>query len=1011
MDTITPAVCVRIAFAMLVMARDEREQGKHAEAAASEDAALVILEQDGSPAEYARDLMGRATEMHKQGKHAETAAFLDVALSILKRFGTPAEYAICLMNLANALSELGKHADALAGYDAALSTLKQLGPPAEYARCLKGRANALREQGKHAEAVAGYDEALPLLRQHALSADYARRLTNRANALREQGKHAEAVAGYDEALPLLKQHGSPAEYARCLTNLAGALRRQGKYAEAVAGYDEALPLLRQSASSADYALCLTNRAGALQEQGKYAEAVAGFDEALPLLKQHGSPAHYILCLTFRAGALQEQGKYAEAVAAYHEVLPLLRQHALSADYARCLTNRAGALERQGKYAEAMAGYDEALPLLKQHGSPAEYALCLMNRASAMGGQGKYAEAVAGYDEALPLLMQHAPPAEYALCLTNRAGALERQGRHTEAVATCYDARRHLRRSRRRAGADDTNLEYHSKWAFMYQRAIKAGLAGGLSDATYDAVRDGKAGVADDLAFQLGRQTGSEPADIRTARDGLTRWMRTRVPKSPKGDPPAPAEKERYFAELGMFFAGCDERTRHYLSAWGQHVHAYDPARAAVPEVEDLPTRADIQDVLPDRWALIDFWRTGDDEFHAFVVFKDDFRVVKLPFSVGKNSKKLERLAESVRRITDEEPQLEALNDLYGYLFRPLLPLLREKGVEGLYLVPHDFLHLFPLHAALGGQKYLCDQFAVAYLPSANLLPRLPSLDTSGRPFVLANPEAGTDMTLPFSHWEALRLRKRLGVPDETFFLGRTGRYAATDRWADCGLVHFSCHGHGDEQFAPRSHLRLADDLLLAHDVLYRRPGLKQGALVVLNGCQTSVPDCRAVDQGMGLMTAFLLRGAGLVLSTQWSVMDLCAADMALTFVKEVSKPGVSPAAALKEAQRRLRATPPTAMRKRMRKVRTLFPAGSPEAGKVDAQLAWLCWRAGMFDEAVQAAEEAAPPLRAAGLGGEAEMLLDRTRHARSRKLPEWFQSTGFDSPVFWGAFQLVGRVT
>ena len=80
------------------------------------------------------------------------------------------------------------------------------------------------------------------------------------------------------------------------------------------------------------------------------------------------------------------------------------------------------------------------------------------------------------------------------------------------------------------------------------------------------------------------------------------------------------------------------------------------------------------------------------------------------------------------------------------------------------------------------------------------------------------------------------------MPDDRYFLGPAARFAATECWGESGLVCFSCHGYGDEQFAPRSHLRLADDLLMAHDVVYRRPPLKEGALVVLNGCQTSVPD-------------------------------------------------------------------------------------------------------------------------------------------------------------------------
>src|SRR5207302_10600372 len=109
------------------------------------------------------------------------------------------------------------------------------------------------------------------------------------------------------------------------------------------------------------------------------------------------------------------------------------------------------------------------------------------------------------------------------------------------------------------------------------------------------------------------------------------------------------------------------------------------------------------------------------------------------------------------------------------------------------------------------------------------------------------------------------------------------------------------HGSGHAAFAPLSHLRLADDLLLAHDVLYRLPPLRPGALVVLNGCETGFRDLRAVDESMGLMTAFLLRGAGLVYATAWPVEGPLAAEMVLAFLAALERPGGSPAEAMRAA--------------------------------------------------------------------------------------------------------------
>ena len=50
------------------------------------------------------------------------------------------------------------------------------------------------------------------------------------------------------------------------------------------------------------------------------------------------------------------------------------------------------------------------------------------------------------------------------------------------------------------------------------------------------------------------------------------------------------------------------------------------------------------------------------------------------------------------------------------------------------------------------------------------------------------------------------------------------------------------------------------------------------------------------------MTAFLLRGASLVLATQWSVEDRCAADLALSFLEQLLDHGLPPTQALRLAQ-------------------------------------------------------------------------------------------------------------
>src|SRR5262249_19557851 len=118
--------------------------------------------------------------------------------------------------------------------------------------------------------------------------------------------------------------------------------------------------------------------------------------------------------------------------------------------------------------------------------------------------------------------------------------------------------------------------------------------------------------------------------------------------------------------------------------------------------------------------------------------------------------------------------------------------------------------------------------------------------------------------------------------------------------------HFCCHGRGNPRFAPLAHLVLADDLFLAHDISHRVPAAPSGTLVVLSGCQTGMRDWRLPNQSMGLMGAFLLRGASLVLSSSRNVDDLCSALMVKSFVDALVRNGKCPTEALHLAARRVR---------------------------------------------------------------------------------------------------------
>jgi hypothetical protein len=175
---------------------------------------------------------------------------------------------------------------------------------------------------------------------------------------------------------------------------------------------------------------------------------------------------------------------------------------------------------------------------------------------------------------------------------------------------------------------------------------------------------------------------------------------------------------------------------------------------------------------------------------------------------------------------------------------------------------------------------------------------------------------------------------------------------------------------------------------------------------------TSVRCWRAVDEGLGLMNAFLLRGAGLVLATQWSVVDACANQMLLTFVERYLA-GADPVVALRKAQRQMRELPAEAIVRHCQDVLAQCPETSRphEAINICALAVRVCKRNNRLDDAADWFRQLANLRRQIGqpLDDEEETYA-HLRKCKGTADAQWRGPANFDHPIFWGAFQFVGRV-
>ena len=238
------------------------------------------------------------------------------------------------------------------------------------------------------------------------------------------------------------------------------------------------------------------------------------------------------------------------------------------------------------------------------------------------------------------------------------------------------------------------------------------------------------------------------------------------------------------------------------------------------------------------------------------------------------------LAAQTHALEVLDAAVEALSPLIGEkLLRPLADSLVGGGAAGVTLVPAGLLGLMSLHAirwsdAAGNRPSLIDDFDVTFAPSARL--HLACMQRAshrgGEPvrFVgIANPLPHPD---PLAGAELeLELVQGLMPTGESVVL--KGEEATKERVSDVvsSATHalFACHGGGGllDPLLSAARSLSGEEELSALEIA----GLEMPArLVVVSACKTGVvQDYDAVDEALGLATAFVAAGAAGVVSTLW----------------------------------------------------------------------------------------------------------------------------------------------
>ncbi|MET8986399.1 CHAT domain-containing protein [Nonomuraea wenchangensis] len=361
---------------------------------------------------------------------------------------------------------------------------------------------------------------------------------------------------------------------------------------------------------------------------------------------------------------------------------------------------------------------------------------------------------------------------------------------------------------------------------------------------------------------------------------------------------------------------------------------------------------------------------------------------------------LRAAAEDLRVFSPGSPPL------WQGAFRALLEPLAEACQEGqrVCLVPHDLLHIVPLHAVEIDGRPFGARNPVSYLPSASTLRycrrtgTAPATATWSQRRLVVLADSRADQPLVHARIQSAAIAGLFSRDAEALIGEQVTRAAIEARSAD--VWHVACHGEFDDRELSRSGILLADGRLSAADLLSMRLDCD---LVTLSACQTGLSALATGDELIGLTRALIYAGAASAVVSLWPVDEISTSIMMEEFYRGLMA-GQDKAAALSRAQERVQT-----LTAREAIAYCEQAAGDPDALALAWDIADLRAQAG--DLAVAADAYTALASRFPRGTSEQRRLTaaaTRSRRAARNAPPPDYGTRPYAHPYYWAAFIVVG---
>jgi CHAT domain-containing protein len=736
------------------------------------------------------------------------------------------------------------------------------------------------------------------------------------------------IAAYETALQVRTREAFPQDWAATQNNLANAYRNRirGEKADnleqAIAGYENALQVRTREAFPQDWAMTQNNLALA------YSDRIRG----------------------------EKADNLEQAIAGYENALQVRTREAFPQDWAMTQNNLALAYsdrirgEKADNLEQAIAGYEKALQVLTRDAFPQDWAMTQNNLALAYSDRirGEKADnlekAISGYKSALTVSTRDAFPQEFANTSFNLGHAYQKATQWQNAYDTFSAAINTVESMREEIlSGDESKQKLAEQWNKLYINIVETCLQLNLPTEALEYAERSKTrnlveqillrdshtifppNVADELA-QLRDDIASAQYQIQKGKvenypELEQRLQQLRQRRNQLQDKYLPVGSSFRFDSFQHTLDSHTAIIEWYITSETFLAFIITSPSPDTKRVETLPPLASQERGLGGE---VSVWKSTPEDFTKLI----DWTNTYLETYYTESDTWRNQLTDKLQTLA----QILHLDELLQHL---------PQTCNRLILIPHWFLHLFPIHALpvrpdtatrfLEGRlpiaptvecaetepHYLLDIFpnGVSYAPSCQLLQQVQTrkdrkFDTL---FAIQTPTSdlyGSDLGAveaiqqQFADSYILKQEKAtkstLLLKDEA-----TQTLTQSDKLQTAHSLFFFCHGYFNPNSPLDSGLQLADDTLtLAEIIAHFR--LDNCRLVTLSACETGLVDfSNNSDEYIGLPNGFLIAGSRAVFSSLWTVQSLSTALLVVRFYQNL-KSGLSLAVALQEAQSWLR---------------------------------------------------------------------------------------------------------